>query len=581
MRLTRSLHFPGNILRAAALALIATLALTSAAFAQNGYVGVFGGGPFYINATNNIREIQNSGFTEAIVWSVEVKSNGDLNLNGEFPLTSGGAYIGGQTHPDFAGNMSVLKQGNVKRVTLSIGSSNVGDWQDITALVNAQGTGPGSILYQDFQVLKAAIPALDAVDFDDENSFDLTTTVEFGVMLGNLGYHVIPDAYNNSSYWMNVVTGINSQLPGTVDSVHLQAYAGGAGNNPCSSTWNFGAVPVYPGLWDKAETPKEVQSRIANWHSQCGISGGFMWIYDDFVGNGKAAQYAQAMKVGAGYSGFALSGPATVYVNQNASAKGTIKIADLGGFAGTVNLSVAVLPSGITVSFGGTGNTQKVTFKAAALAPTGFFPITVTGTSGSITQDFTLTLAVSAAKGTKGSGQEVDLSAAFNLFGIYTDGTTFSTGGLDGNGFAYSTKLLTKSRSLSQVRFKFGLANSPDAVSCNGELISLPQGNYSELILLGTGVNGNQGPVTITVNYTDGTSAQFLQSFSDWSTPQHYGGEVEGVAMSYRDAANGTKNDGIFNLYGYELTLNPAKAVQSVILPSDPNVVVLAATLVP
>ena len=72
--------------------------------------------------------------------------------------------------------MAQLKQGAVKRVTFSIGCSNLGDWEDITALVNAQGTGPSSILYQDFPALKAAIPALDAIDFDDENSFDSPTT---------------------------------------------------------------------------------------------------------------------------------------------------------------------------------------------------------------------------------------------------------------------------------------------------------------------------------------------------------------------------------------------------------------------
>ena len=54
--------------------------------------------------------------------------------------------------------------------------------------------------------------------------------LQFGVMLGNLGYHVMPDPFDNSSYWTNVVSQINSQLPGTVDGVHLQAYAGGGGN---------------------------------------------------------------------------------------------------------------------------------------------------------------------------------------------------------------------------------------------------------------------------------------------------------------------------------------------------------------
>src|SRR5579872_3913339 len=155
--------------------------------AQTGYTGIFGGGPFYKNASANITEIENSGFTEAIVWSIEVSSTGDLNFNGEFPLTSGGVYVGDQYYPNFAAEMATLKQGTVKRVTFSIGSSNFGDWQDITALVKSQGTGPTSILYKDFQALKTAIPALDAVDFDDENSFNSPTTIAFGVMLGKLG----------------------------------------------------------------------------------------------------------------------------------------------------------------------------------------------------------------------------------------------------------------------------------------------------------------------------------------------------------------------------------------------------------
>src|SRR5208282_3206644 len=124
--------------------LLAATFSVEVASAQTGFSGIFGGGPFYKNAANNIKEIEYSGFTEAIVWSVEVSATGDLNLNGEFPLTSGGVYVGNQTYPDFPGDMALLKQGSVKRVTLSIGSSNYGDWEDITALVEAQGTGPGS-----------------------------------------------------------------------------------------------------------------------------------------------------------------------------------------------------------------------------------------------------------------------------------------------------------------------------------------------------------------------------------------------------------------------------------------------------
>src|SRR5579872_4199501 len=109
--------------------------------APTGFTGIFGGGPFYktanFNVPKNIAEIEHSGFSEAIVWSVEVNSTGDLNFNGEFPLTSNGVYVGNQTYPKFAADMATLKKaGTVKRVTFSIGSSNYGDWENITSLVN-------------------------------------------------------------------------------------------------------------------------------------------------------------------------------------------------------------------------------------------------------------------------------------------------------------------------------------------------------------------------------------------------------------------------------------------------------------
>jgi hypothetical protein len=270
--------------------------------APQGFTGIFGGGPFYktanFNIPKNIAEIEHAGYSEAIVWSVEVNSTGDLNFNGEFPLTSNGVYVGNKTYPKFAADMATLKKaGIVKTVTFSIGSSNYGDWEDITNLVEAQGVGPKSILYKDFKALKKAIPALDALDFDDENSYNLPTTVKFGVMVGKLGYHVMPDPYVDASYWQSVVSGINKKRPGTVDGVHLQAYAGGQGNSPCSG-WDFGKVPVFPGVWDKNYKPSQVEMVMRGWHNECGIIGGFMWIYDDFVGNGLAKKYATAINKG-------------------------------------------------------------------------------------------------------------------------------------------------------------------------------------------------------------------------------------------------------------------------------------------
>jgi hypothetical protein len=274
-----------------------------AAAAQTGYVGILGGGPVYKHFAANIKELKNAGFNELIVWSVEVNSSGDLNLNGEFPLTSGGSYIGNATYPDFPADLAKIKKGKVTRVTLSIGSSNYGDWEDIKALVDSQGTGKKSILYKDFAAIKAALP-VDAIDFDDENGYDASSTVKFAVMLGNLGYHVTMDPYTNAGYWTSVVSQINADLAGTVDGIHLQTYAGGDGNSPCSG-WNFGSVPVYPGLSDQQsappyETPSGAEAKLASWHKQCGITGGWLWIFDQIAGTKAVKQYAHDMIKGVG-----------------------------------------------------------------------------------------------------------------------------------------------------------------------------------------------------------------------------------------------------------------------------------------
>jgi hypothetical protein len=446
-----------------------------AAVAQTGYTGVFGGGPIYKNSTQTLTDLQNTGFTEVTVWSVEVSSSGNLNLNGEFPLTSAGSYVGNNTYPNFPSTLASLKHGKVKRITFSVGSSNVGDWADIESLVNSQGTGPGSILYEDFQALKQAIPSLDAIDFDQENNFDEASTIAFGVMLGNLGYHVAADVYDNSSFWSDVVSGINSQAPGTVDTVHLQTYAGGSGNNPCSSTWNFGTgIAVLPGLDDANDSAPQIQSTVAGWHSQCGILGAWDWLYDDFAGTGDAGSYAAA---------------------YNAGVK-------------------------------------------------------------------------------KGSGD-----GSYNIFGIYSDGTTFPNGGIDGDGNALSSDLLGSGVSWNGDTFGLGPAGSADVWSNTTIPIAAAPGTYGALDLLAIGVNGDQTSQTFTITYTDGTTSTVTQNLSDWGSPQNYSGESTAVTMSYRNQGNGEENSGPFYLYGYSFPINSSKTIQSLTLPMNRNVIVLGYAL--
>lgn len=651
--------------RTASLLALCGVVCSPAAWAT-GYTGVYGGGPLYKHIASNISEIQNSGFTEVIVWSVEVNASGDLNINGEFPLTSGGVYVGNNTWPNFAADLVSMKQGSPKRITFSVGSSNANpsDFDHIKSLVQTQGTGSTSILYKSFQALKQALPSVDAIDFDDESTYDSATMTQFAVMLGNLGYHVTMSPYTNSSFWTSVVSNINSQLPGTVDGVHLQAYSGGAGNSPCSG-WNFGSVPVFPGLWDSNYTPPAMQTQMQNWKNQCGITGGFLWLYDDIVGktyNGQneTQAYAAAINNAVGANTY----PTGAYDVQARSSDGTAVTnggIDGGGYAYSATLlGNSVTWNGNTFSLGA-ANAVDAWYNTTISLPAGQYNtlnLLATGVQGSqaaqtfvvhysdgtstnITQSlsdwfspqnyageskaFTMayrnnpdgskdnrtfylygySFPINSAKtvtsltlpsnrnvvvlaGVLGNtaapppGTPVSLSSAFNRAGVYTDGTTFSsTGGLDNVGDAYSSNLLGASTTFNGVTYSYGAANGYNDVSAAGQTITLPSGQFSSLRMMATAAGGNQASQSFKVNYTDGTSTTFTQSMSDWFTPQSYAGELDAVPMSYRDTSSGGRDSRTFHLYNYSFALNNTKTVQSVVLPKNASVEVLAMTVVP
>jgi subtilase family serine protease len=299
------------------------------------------------------------------------------------------------------------------------------------------------------------------------------------------------------------------------------------------------------------------------------------------VVTGTASGLTQTAYVTLALPGFSLSAPATLFINQYGNASGAVTVSTVNGFSGDVTFSVSGVPNGVRALLSPkrtTGSTRLV-LSAASEATVGYANLTVVGTSGNLTQSANISLAVSAATGTGGSGTPVDLSSAYNVIGIYNNGVTYNSGGLDGGGYSYSEKLLTPSRILYGNQFNFGPANHADAVSGTGQPIALPAGQFSELTLLATGVDGAQTAQTITITYTDGSTSQFTRSFSDWFSPSNFPGEIEAVAMPYRNVSNGTQDDRTFNLYGYPIPLDKTKTVQSFTLTENRDVVVLAATL--
>ena len=171
---------------------------------------------------------------------------------------------------------------------------------------------------------------------------------------------------------------------------------------------------------------------------------------------------------------------------------------------------------------------------------------------------------------------QVSLASVFNRIGIVKDGTTF-TGGLNGSGNAYSSNLLGSTINENGSSFTFASPNVLNAAT--SVTVPLPASQFSSLAMLGTAVNGAQQSQTFSAQYTDGSSATFKQSLSDWGTSQNYTGESEIASMAYNDTSTGTKQIRTSYLYRYLFALDKTKTVKAFLLPNNGNVLLLAITL--
>lgn len=281
-----------------------TIALSGATPAPGNlnHSAVFGGGPFYSGGQAVMDDLRASGFNTVILWSIHVDTAGNLILNDKL-VASGGSYVG---DPNWPIQLATLKQAPtaVKRIEVSVGSGGTSDFANIRDLITAQGTGPTSILYRNFQALKAATGA-DAADFDDESTYDLNSSTQFGNMLANLGYKITFAPYTNQAYWRS----LKDALGASVDTIYLQVYDGGALNDVGSWSGAMG-MTVDPGLWSlhgtacvQGDSPATVQTKMSTWKTANSITGGFMWLYDDMQAcgaYGSAKQYATAINTAVG-----------------------------------------------------------------------------------------------------------------------------------------------------------------------------------------------------------------------------------------------------------------------------------------
>ncbi|MEV6483588.1 lectin [Streptomyces sp. NPDC051576] len=280
----------------------------------------------------------------------------------------------------------------------------------------------------------------------------------------------------------------------------------------------------------------------------------------------------------------AATGPSNGLVLQpGASGDSTLDLTNLGSKAVTVDWK-ATAPSGVTVDTSSGSLTVPATGSAEAKvqvtagASEGTYPVTFALTdhsTGAALSGATLRVAVAKA----GALWPYDTNE-----GIYPDGTTFS-GGFDNGGWAFSQNALSAAGVTSGstvtadgISYTWPTVTSGqlDNLEMGGQTITMPAGTSgASLGLLGTATNaptdGSGVSGTVTVTYTDGTTAQATIGFSDWTLngggTKPLPGDTTAVTTAYRNTGSGGRDTVKAYVFATKVPLDASKQVASITLP--------------
>jgi hypothetical protein len=115
--------------------------------------------------------------------------------------------------------------------------------------------------------------------------------------------------------------------------------------------------------------------------------------------------------------------PGSQTVAQGQSVAYTATVAALLGFNGNVTFSATGLPAGATASFNPAsvtgGASSSMTFTAGAATPSGSYPVTITGSSGSLTHSTTVTAFVAVPVAAGASFSQADTQTQGTWKGVY------------------------------------------------------------------------------------------------------------------------------------------------------------------
>ncbi len=201
---------------------------------------------------------------------------------------------------------------------------------------------------------------------------------------------------------------------------------------------------------------------------------------------------------------FTLSGPGSLNIGQGTSGTAFVYVNPEYGFTGNVNFSVSGLPSGVTASFSPNPTTgfSTLTLAASSSVPLGTRTLTITGTSGNLTETTTLILTVYTPTFTL-------YSYGLNV-GQGTSGTTYVAVNSQ-YGFAGQVNL-----SVSGLPSGVTASFSPNPVTAGSSTLTVTAGSTAPVGQYPLIITGTSGTQTVTTTITLGI---YVPSFTLSSSP--------------------------------------------------------------
>lgn len=295
----------------------------------------------------HIADVQKSGLTTVILWSLHVGRSGDVNPfeckaiagqtwgelvfnDGDVRIVNGDTFNPGNNPAvaDWPRDLLKMKQNGsqVSKIFLSMGGWGVCDFQTIEYMLEH---GMGDLLRRNFQTLREAFTlngecVIDGIDLDNEEPVKASTITDFCEILFELGFEVTFCPYRNPTEWQGYMQTLWDKGH-RVSWWNLQCYSGGAENLDELEPWinavsqvvgkGRGASYIVAGLAVRGASDSNPQECPFGLGGVCeslasvskyNLAGGFLWKYDDVLHNTQpcsgavptVSDYTQAIRDG-------------------------------------------------------------------------------------------------------------------------------------------------------------------------------------------------------------------------------------------------------------------------------------------